>query len=205
MLATLRRAIRMPSLVAALLLLTTLATGCGSGGGSDGGVLPVGLAALFSESGTAGAPNLIRLNGSSTGDLVEVEVSIGGPTSSTDLYSFAFDLVLGDPGVAEYVGGSASVGTALTTESGQSLQVLATQLGPRITIGVTKLGGGTGNRVDDTGEAAVISLVFRVLQSGTTTLTIEGSSGNDPAAIDSGGSAIDSVEFDAVSATLVGV
>jgi len=205
MFATLRREIPATSLVAALLLLATLATGCGSGGGSDGGVLPVGLAALFTESGTVGAPNLIRLNGSPTGDLVEVEVAIGGPTSSTDLYSFAFDLVLGDSGVAEFVGGSASVGTALTTETGQSLQVLAMQQGARITVGVTKLGGGSGNRVSESGDATVVNLVFRLLRPGATTLTIEGSSGNDPAAIDSGGRAIDSVEFDAVSATLVGV
>ena len=204
MFATARREIRMPLLIVALLLLATLATGCGSGGGSDGGVLPVGLAAQFSGSGTAGAPNLVRLNGSSTGDLIEVEVSIGGPTSSMDLYSFAFDLVLGDPAVAEYVGGSVSVGTALTTENGQTLQVLAMQQGARITVGVTKLGGGTGNRVSETGDATVVGLVFRMLRSGATTLTIEGSPGNDPAALDSNGAKIDSVAFDAVAATLVG-
>jgi len=205
MFANLRPEIRTLSLLAVLLLLATLATGCSSGGGSDLGVLPADLSATFSESGTPGAANVIRLSGSPTGDLVDVEVLIGGPTTSADFYSFAFDLVLGDATVAEYVDGSAGVGGALTTNGGQALQVLATRQGARITIGVTKLGGGPGNGVSGTGESTVVALVFRVLRAGTTTLTIEGSPGTDPAALDSSGTEIDSVTFDATAATLVGI
>ena len=205
MLASFRREIRMASMVASCMLLIALATGCGSGGGSDTGFLPVDLAAMFSESGTAGAADVIRLVGNPTGDLVTVEVVIGGPTTSTDFYSFVFDLVVGDPGVVEFVEGSATAGTALTTSGSQGLQVLATGQGARTTIGVTKLGVGPGNGITDPGEAVVIGLVFRALQPGATTLTIEGSPGNDPTALDSAGAAIDSVTFDPVTATLGGV
>ena len=109
-----RRETQTPSVVAVLLFLATLATGCSSGGGADPAVLPAAHAASFAESGTTGAANVIRLSGSPAGDLVNVEVLIGGPTTSLDLYSFAFDLVLDDPGVAEYVSGSATSGAALT-------------------------------------------------------------------------------------------
>lgn len=205
MFANLRRETRMPSMVTVLLLLATLATGCSSGGGADLGVLPAGLSASFADSGTAAAPDVVRISGNPTDDLVNVEVRIGGPTTSADFYSFAFDLMLGDSTVAEYVAGSASAGTALTTDGGQALQVLATRQGDRITIGVTKLGGGTGNAITGTGESTVVELVFRLLRAGTTTLTIEGSPGTDPAALDSGGNEIDSVTFDPVAATLLGL
>jgi len=205
MFANLRREIRTPSVVSVLLLLATLATGCGSGGGADLGILPAGLSASFSDSGTAAAADGIRISGSPTDDLVHVEVSIGGPTTSADLYSFAFDLILGDSTVAEYVTGSATAGTALTTDAGQAVQVLATRQADRITIGVTKLGGGTGNGITGTGESTVVGLTFRVLRVGTTTLTIEGSPGTDPAALDSSGDEIGSVTFDTVAATLLGI
>jgi len=205
MFANLRCEIRTPSVAAVLLLLATLATGCSSGGGASLGVLPADLSASFSDSGTGGAPDLIRISGSPTDDLVNIEVSIGGPTTSADFYSFAFDLILGDSTVAEYVAGSATAGTALTTDGGQALQVLATRQGDRITIGVTKLGGGTGNGITGTGESAVVGLTFRVLRAGTTSLTIEGSPGTDPAALDSSGDEIDSVTFDTVAATLLGI
>jgi hypothetical protein len=196
------------TLVVLLLMLAFSAAGCGSGGGggdSGGGVIqPPGLTASFLDSGTAAAANLVRTTGSSDGDLVVVGVIIGGPTISTDLYSFAFDLTLGDATVAEYVAGSASVGTALTASGSQTLHVLATQQGNRVTVGVTKLGGGSGNGLTQSGEFAVVELTFRLLQPGTTTLTIEGSPGADPSALDSTGGIIASVSFDAASATLIG-
>jgi len=137
--------------------------------------------------------------------MVTIQVMIGAPTSSSDLYSFAFDLVLGDETVAEYVGGSATAGTALTTSGGQSLQVLASQQGDRVAMGVTKLGGGAGNAVTGTGEVLVAEFTFRLLKAGTTSLSIEGAPGNDPAALDSGGSDIASVTFDDADATLIGL
>lgn len=205
MFAILRREFRTVSPVTALLLLVTLATGCGSGGGSDLGLLPATLTASFSDSGTAGAADMIRLSGNPTDDLVSVELLIGGPTTSTDIYSFAFDLVLGDTTVAEYVNGSATLGNALSTIDGQTLQVLATRQGSRITIGVTKLGGGSGNGISATGDSTVVKLIFRLLREGATHLTIEGSAGTDAAALDSNGEAITSVTFDPVAATLSGL
>jgi hypothetical protein len=207
MFAKLRPATRLPALAALLLFIAALATGCGggSGGGSNPGSIFTDLSASFFDSGTEGNPNLIRMTGSSTGNLVEVEVVIGGPTTSTDLYSFVFDLVLSKPDVAEYVDGSAILGTALTTSGNQSLQVLASQQGARVTVGVTKLGGGPGNGVTAAGESTVVGLVFRLLRPGTTTLTIAGSPGYEPTAQDSAGGTVDSVDFDANSARLIGI
>jgi hypothetical protein len=206
-----RRGLHAVFAAVALSTLAASATGCGSGGGggaeADPGasIVTPTLAASFVGSGTASTQNLVRTSGAPAGELVTVGVVIGGPTTSADLYSFAFDLVIGDPTVASYVAGSASTGTALTPSSGQSLMVLAEQHADRVTVGVTKLGGGAGNGVAGSGETAVVFLVFRLLRAGTTTLTLAGSPGSAPAALDSGGEAIPSVTFDVSSATLVGI
>jgi hypothetical protein len=201
-----RLEIRARRFALSLALLTVWAVGCGSGGGgdagSDGGVLPPDLSASFSASGTAGAPDLVRIGGSPSADLVEVDVVIGGPTTSDDLYSFAFDLVLGDPTVAELVEGSATLGSALTASDGQAIQLLVSQQDARVIIGATKLGGGLGNGVEEPGESAVVHLVFRLLRAGSTSLALTGSAGREPAAIDSDGAAIDSVRFDGSPAVL---
>ncbi|MCP3981206.1 MAG: hypothetical protein GY716_18050 [bacterium] len=187
-------------LVLGLAVVLASATGCG--GSSSGGVIASGLTASFTESGTAAGANTVRLTGTPDGDTVTVQLTIGGPTTSADLYSFAFDLVIGDETVAEYVNGSASFGGALTLAGGQSSQALAGQTGDHITLGVSKVGGGTGNGVA-AGEEIVVTLDLRLLKEGTTTLTIAGSPPNDPAALDSTGSDVGTVVFDAAAATLI--
>ena len=169
-------------------------------------MMPAPIVASFSGSGTASAPDVVRLTGSPSGNTVVVRVVVGGPTTSSDLYSFAFDLVLGDASVATYVAGSAAFGTALTLSGGQTSAVEATLQGNRVVVGVTKQQGvsnsGAGNGVPS--EQTVVSLTFRLLKAGSTTLTIEGAPGGSPACLDSSGAAIPSIVFDAAPATLSG-
>ena len=160
----------------------------------------------FQSSSTPPAANRVYLvGGASSGDLVTVNVAIGGATTSTDLYSFAFDLVLGDPTVAQFVSGSADFGNALTLGAGQSYSVLASQSGDRVIVGVSKTGGGPGNGVS-VSEAVVLDLTFRVLKAGTTSIGLAGPpGGSGPVALDSGGATIGSIQFDASSAWISGI
>jgi hypothetical protein len=185
-----------------------LAPACG-GGGSD----PVAPAATaqFTPSGTAAAPNGVRLVlASSNADTATLNVMVGGPTTSSDLYSFAFDIVLGDPTVATYVTGSARIGDALQATGSQTRSLLVSQSAGRIVVGVSKLGGGPGNAVQDP-EEILLSLTLRVLERDITTLTLAGSTAdpgnptNAPVALDSAGAVIGSVRFDPDPATLAGL
>ncbi len=182
--------------------------GCDGDGG--GGVImpPPGIAASFTSSGTASAPDRVRFTaGSIQGDMAVVHVSIGGPTTSSDIYSFAFDVVLGSSSVATYVSGSATAGDALVPSAGQGVIVEAeasSQAPNRVVVGVTKSGGGLGNGVA-AGEATIVRLTFRVLTRGTTTLSLEGAPGGQgPVALDSTGAVIGSIGFDAAPASLSG-
>jgi hypothetical protein len=142
----------------------------------------------------------VRLTGQASGDTVFVDVVIGGATTSTDLYSFAFDLSLGDPSVVQYVGNSATFGTALTLAGGQTGQALATQIGSTVTVGVTKLGGGAGNGVA-AGESSIVRLTFRALRSGQSTIAIAAPT----AALNSTGGTVGSVQFDLTPALISGM
>ncbi len=186
----------------AMLALLYLAAAPGCSNGSGGGpVGPVPLGAGFAPSVTPGSPDRVRLVGRTSGDLVSVDIVIAGATTSDDLYSFAFDLTVDDPTVAEYVDGSAEFGTALELAAGQQGEVLASSNGGRITVGVSKLGGGPGNGVAG-GEPAVATLTFRILRRDTTRLRIAALP--PPAALDSTGTGIGSVSFDVEPATLWG-
>jgi hypothetical protein len=189
--------------IVAMVVVPVALPGCGGGGDGDGGMIPAPIVAGFATSGTSSAPDLVRLTGSPSGNTVVVRVVVGGPTTSSDLYAFAFDVVIGDTGVATLVAGSATFGSALTLSGGQTSEALATLQGNRVVVGVTKLGGGSGNAVPT--EQTVVSLTFRILRAGSTTLTFSGAppSGN-PQCLDSTGAAIPSIVFDAAPATLSG-
>jgi hypothetical protein len=197
-------------LVVLLVLVMTMA-GCTDGGDISVGVVIGEHNAQFLATTTPADENAVRLRSTTVdGDLVTLEVAIGGPTTSGDLYSFAFDLVLSDASVATYVDGSAVFGDALTLSGGQGSTVLCSQSGDRIVVGVSKTGGGSGNDVA-AGELAVVRLTLQVLDEGTTSITIEGSPGNplnpgtDPVALDSAGAVVPSVRFDSAPALLLGV
>jgi hypothetical protein len=166
-------------------------------------MIPATVEAGFAPSGTPSGPGVVRLVGKPTMDLVELHVVIGGPTSNADIYSFAFDLVLGDESIVEYVGGSARHGSALTPAEGQQAQVMVSQHRNRITVGVTKAGGGSGNEVASS-EVSIVTLTLRILEPGATTLAIEGSPPNPPTALDSVGARIGGIRFDDLVANLTG-
>lgn len=191
-----------PRVLVLALLLGLFA--CGGGSDSPGGTITPGVSAAFQGSGTAATADLVRLvGGASSGDLVTIDVALSGPTASADIYSFAFDLVLSDSAVARYESGSATAGGALETQSGQAISVLATQQGNRVVVGVTKTGGGLGNGIAS-GETAIVSLVFRVLRSGTTGLRIEGAPTESPEALDSAGVTLPSIQFDGLEGLIQG-
>lgn len=192
--------------LAALAAALVLVAGCDGGGGGGGGAPPV--SAAFAASATSPAPNVVRITGRPTdANTVAIDVVIDGPTTSSGLYAFAFDIELSNPAVARYVSGSADFGDALTLAAGQGESVLVSQSGNRVIVGVSKTGGGAGNGV--TGTRIVVSLVFDVIGTGTTNLVFRGSSdpGNPtagPAALDAQGAVIGSVVFDADAARISG-
>jgi hypothetical protein len=193
--------------IAALLALAlVLPFGCGGDDGG-GGVVPTNLVASVVPSGTAAAPNLVRLRASSvSGDTAVLEVVLGGPTTSSDVYAFAFDLVLSNPAIAAYVAGSAAAGTALVPTGGQSITVQAVQTGNRVVVGITKVGGGAGNGVG-AAEPAIVRLSFRVLAAGATQVTFSGSVAPQnptgaPAALDSNVAIVPTIAFDGVAAAI---
>jgi hypothetical protein len=169
--------------------------------GGNGGTVPVGIAAEFTESGTQAEDNRVRMvGGSSSEDVVTVEV-VCGETDRTDVYGFAFDLVLGDQSVAEYVAGSVQAGNVF-----QGMLAVAQQNGNRIVIGVSQTDQ-TGDRIPGP-ESVLLRLNLRVLRTGITTIRFEGSTGsnpsNEPSALDSNGNPIGSVVFDPSPASVVG-
>lgn len=198
---------------AALVLLLGLGVGCGGDGG--GGM--AGVVGSFNPSGNVPAQDRVRLRaGAAAADMVTVEAVLLGPATSSDIYSFAFDIVLSDVTVAQYVPNSVAAGGALVAAGGQGIIALASQSGDRVTVGVSKSMGGAGNGVG-AGDQVVVRLTFQVLRAGSTTLTFAGSPANPqnptnaPAALDSSGAVIASISFDcslavpcATAATLTG-
>ena len=195
-----------------LVILTLLALPGASCGGGDGGgsVVNPSLTVTFTDSGTASVPDLVRLAGTPSGEQVTVEVALAGPTTSNDIYAFAFDLVIGDTSVLAYVLGSAQMGSALSTAGCLGESVLADQSGDRVVVGVSKLGGCSGNGVP-ADERAIVRITFRVLRAGSSTLSLAGSpqalraATSEPTAFDSSLDRIDSIQFDVASATIRGM
>ncbi len=187
--------------------LGALTAGCGgNGGGSE--------SARFQGSGASGAPGLVHLTGSSLGgDLVQVNVVIGGPTSGADIFAFHFDVVVGDPTVAVFTG-KYEVGDALfpmpIPSPGHGTEQIVGQATTdadnvaRVSVGVTKMPQGPGNDIP-AGHKTIIKLVYRLLRSGQTSIALAGTSGNSsepPAALDSQTVVVSQVTFDLRNATL---
>ncbi len=178
------------------------AFGYGCGGSSNSS----SFSASFTQSATASTPNLIKLvpKGSSSNTLV-VDVVIYGPTTSVDLYSFSFDVVIGDPTVLGPVPNSATAGTALTVTGGQTIQALAAPDSSdpsHIVVGVTKVGGGAGNGVAGS-SAVVVELAFGFLRAGTSTLAI--ATTPTPTVTDHNGTVIGAIAFDSATGGATGI
>ena len=191
--------------IAVFVLAAGLGFGCGGSSSSSLGV-------QFTQSATPQSARLVKLvKKSSSGTHVVVDAVIYGPDTTLDMYSFAFDVKIGDPNVLRFVNGSGTAGNALVAFAGQSVQAQA-DLGQlpggggtdnsTVVVGVSKLGGGVGNGISGS-SAVVVELTFAVQMAGSTTLTIAGSPA--PRCLDSGGLTIGSITFDAASATVKGV
>ncbi|MFQ5766709.1 MAG: hypothetical protein ACE5ID_01810 [Acidobacteriota bacterium] len=163
----------------AALGLAIMPAACGGGGGGGGFVPPPpgGFTATFTTNDGGAAPNLIRLiekPGSAVGSQITLQVTIGGTTTSQDFYAFAFDILMADPTVVQFVAASAVEGPFLT---GSLLTVLASQGGAandRVIVGVSKQGAVPGNGTTNT-EDVILELTFQVIAAGSSALTITGS------------------------------
>ncbi len=167
--------------VAALLAVQAMGVGCDGGNGGGGGIVaPPGIVAGFTPTSTPATANLVRLaSADASGDVVVVAVSIGGPTTSQDISSFSFDLVLSDPTMADYLEDrGATAGDALAPSAGQTVELLAAQVGNRVIVGVSKLPAAPGNGVG-AGEAVVVRIPFRLLRRGETTLRFDNAAAED--------------------------
>src|SRR5262245_29633479 len=172
------------------------AIGCGGGSSS-------GLSGGFTASSTATTPGLIKLvKKSSSGSHVVVSATLYGPVAA-DLYSFAFDVVVGNTATAKFVPNSAAAGTTLTASGGQTIQAeadVSSGDATHVVVGVSKLGGGTGNGTS--ANTVIVDLTFAMQASGMTSLAIATSPA--PQALDSTGTPIGGVTFDTAAGTLRG-
>ncbi len=198
-------ALRVAAAAAAVVVIAGL--GCSSNSSSSGIVTspPAGVTADFTASTTAPAPDLVQLQKVGvSGDKVTVAVVITGPSTSTDIYAFAMDLVVADPTVASYVAGSLTVGDALTPGPNGLLSAAnPSSGGSPISIGISKKNGDAGNSIPS-GTHQIATVTFRILKTGSTTITVGPSGINTAVAKDSSLADIPSIVTDSGLATLTG-
>jgi hypothetical protein len=188
---------------ASIIVFGVFGYGCGSGSDST-------ISAQFAASATAPAVDLVKLIPKTTsGGRVVVQAVVYGPDANLDMYSFAFDVKIGDPTVLKFVAGSAVAGNALTVSGGQTISA---QAGPdqsdptHIVVGVTKVGGGLGNGVGGSlaSPVSVVSLTFQAQKQGTSTLAIAAAP-TAPTALDSNGDPIGAITFDTANGTVTAI
>jgi len=186
--------------VASLAVFTLFGYGCG---GSNDSAHLVG---QFTASNTPTAVDLIKLvPQSASGSRVVVQAVVYGPDTGLDMYTFAFDVVIGDPTVLAFVPNSAVAGNALQAFAGQSITAIAGPDGSdatHIVVSVSKLGAGDGNGVEGN-SAVAVSLSFEVMKEGSSTLAIATSPA--PGVIDSLGGTIAALTFDSVPGTVMAI
>ena len=187
--------------VASLAAFSLFGYGCGGSNNS------ATLSGQFTASATPVAVDLIKLvPQAASGARVVVQAVIYGPTTSLDMYSFAFDVKIGDPTVLKFVPNSAVAGNALIASAGQTIQFEA---GPdlsdpsRIVVGVSKFGGGSGNGVAGA-SSIIVSLAFDVIKQGTSTLAIS-TAPHAPAVLDHNGAVIVAITFDPLNGSVTGI
>ena len=163
--------------LASLLGLMTLVLALPAcGGDSGGGSTPTPtVTCSFTSNNGAAAADVVRFtdNVVVASNLCTLEVAIGGATTDSTYYAFAFDVEISDPTVAQFVGGSDTVGNFLLN----TVDSQATQSGSRVVVGVSKSGAVAGNGTANA-EDIVVNLTFRVLKAGSATLSFQGSPAN---------------------------
>jgi len=164
---------RLASLLGLMTLVLALPACGGSSGGGSSPPPPVTCSFVASDAGAA--PNTVRMaeGAAPSGNLCFVDVAIGGATTDSNYYAFAFDVEISDTTVAQFVAGSDTIGTFLTGTADS----LASTNGNHVVVGVSKSGQIAGNGTANA-EEVVVSLTFRVLKAGTATLTFTGSPNN---------------------------
>ena len=178
-----------------------LVASCDSCGGGDN---PIDNASTtgFTPSSTAASPNHVRLKGAVSGDEILLSVVLDGPTTASDLFSFAFDVEISNPLVVAFVQNSEGAGTLF--DGVPNILVVEAQ-GNRIVCGISQTGAGPGGTVS-TSQATILSFKVKTIGTGVSSLTFRGSPNNpstpttDPAALDSSGAVITAIVFDAASA-----
>ena len=121
-----------------------------------------------------------------------MQLVIGGPTSSSDIHGFSFDVTF-DPAALSYVAGSASLGEFLSQGGDSPLLAAApTSNDPgRLVVGVHRTqASGVGS---SSGQSVVLELSFRadtLTRFGPVLLQFENAE-----AVDSAGTSVASVHF----------
>ena len=192
----------MRGLVTAAIVLFVVAAGLGYGCNSDS----TSLGAQFTASTTATAPRLVKLQPlTNSGSHIAVQAVIYGPDTTLDMYSFDFNLKIGNPSLLTFVPNSAVAGNALTVFAGQSIVATATpSVGDAsvIVVSVHKDGGGLGNGIAGN-SAMIVQLTFNAVMAGTSTLAIAGAP--TPTVKDSNGATIGTITFDTANGGVTSV
>ena len=185
--------------VASLVAFSLFGYGCG---GNDSATL----SAQFTASTTPATARLVKLlPQAASGSRVVVQAVIYGPDVTLDMYSFKFDVTIGDTNVLQFVSGSAVAGGALTAFAGQTVQATAevdASDPSHIKVDVHKAGGGAGNGVPGN-SSVIVLLAFDALMPGTSTLAIAGAPA--PTVTDQNGAAIGTITFDPASGSVTGI
>jgi hypothetical protein len=190
-------------IAASIIVFGVFGYGCGGGSNSS-------FSAQFTPSATTPAVDLVKLvQKSKSGGRVVVQAVVYGPDANLDMFSFAFDVKIGDPTVLKFVAGSAVEGNALTVSGGQTITVEAgpDQSDPtHIVVGVTKVGGGLGNGVGGSvaSPVSIVSLTFQSLKQGTSTLAIAAGP-TAPTVLDHNGDPIGAITFDTANGTVTAI
>lgn len=189
--------------VAAYLLLSIVGFGCSNDNSSSSGF-------LFTPSGTTPTARLVKLLQKQThATTLVVQAVIYGPDTSLDMYSFAFDVTIGDTNVLQFAAGSAVAGGALVAFAGQDVAATAATDASHTThvvVNVSKTGPPPGNGVAGS-SAVIVELSFQPLNTGVTSIALTGSAGTPsqpPAAFDSADppQTIGGIVFDSAAATV---
>jgi hypothetical protein len=163
------------------------------------------LGAQFTASATPATAGLVKLvANSASGPRVVVSAVIYGP-ATLDMYSFDFDVAIGDTSVLAFVPGSAAAGSALTATGAQTVTATAnvSMADPtHVVVSVHKNNGGTGNDVAGA-SAIIVTLAFDGKMAGTSTLAIATTPA--PSAKNSANAAIGAITFDSASGSVTAV
>ena len=149
-------------------LLLSLLLGCGGGGGG-GGVMT----RLHCDGAVTPLADRVVLGCPADGvDSLTIAVRLGGPTTSTDIYGFKFDLVF-DPAVVQFE--PPALEGAFLSQGGAStiLEIDAAEGDPgRLVVAISRQGEAAGVQ-GTAADQVVMTLLFRGVAAGSTTLAFE--------------------------------